>query len=155
MLGHSLYAAADVVAVIEEDVAPEAGVAAGDSGDVEKAFAAQGKRGIFLHRHQSGRERVGKVADIGQPAIVIGRREPGGSHAEGLPEGFDLLKRARVGSESWRRDAGGLFKEVGTGELHAPLLAAGHGMAADKVRVSREKFFGRLDDAALGAADIG
>ena len=123
----------EVVGVVEKDVAPEGAVAAGDSCGVEEAFAADGQGGLGLHGDEGGGDQMGKVADVGEEAVVALGGEALRAHAEELPEFFDLSQGGGVGLLVRREDAEAIVEEVGAGEFYAALFAAGDGVTGDEI----------------------
>jgi len=149
--------------VSKEDVGPHGGVGGGDAGGVEEA-ASDGLEhfGVGGGSVDEGEgEGVGEVANGGDPLVVHLCGEGDDAHAEGLPEGLDLVEGGGIGGGGLLRgvdggvvrsaeEADGIFVEVVAGRVGAGLFAAGHGVGADEMDGFGEEVGGPLEDVGLG-----
>ncbi len=95
-----------VVAIVLEDVAPEAAIAAGNTRGIKEPFSRKWQGGAGLHGDQSGGDRMREMADVGEVAVVLFGGQSRGLHAERAPEFIDGVQCIDVGARSRRENAG-------------------------------------------------
>ena len=144
------------VGVGEVDVAPDRGVGAGDARDVAEARAGRRQPLALLRQRARGLgdehvgEHVREVRDRRHQAVVrvgVERRRP---RAEAGQQPVQALVERAAGARRRRQVPGRAVEQVGAGVLDAGRLGAGERVAADEARV-----VDRVDDRALGRADVG
>ena len=128
------------LAVVEEDVDPDAGVRAGHAGHVAEAASARGERVVSVDAprarlvdEQVG-DHVGQVARQREQPVVGAGVDGDGLGAERGDERVQVAvaRRVRVGDRG--QEPGRADEQVDHRVLGAAHLAAAHGMAADEAR---------------------
>ena len=147
------------LAVVEEDVDPDARVGAGDARHVAEAAAARGERVVAVDAagarlvDEQVRDHVGQVARQREQAVVRAGIDRDGLGAERGDEGVQVAVAPRVGVGRRREEPGRAVEEVGHRVLRAAHLAPADRMAADEAPAIAAG--DRCDDGALGRADVG
>ena len=145
------------LAVLEEDVGPDAGVAAGDARHVAKARTGGQQRVAravalagLCHEHVG--QHVRQVADQGQQAVVLVRLDRDRTGADLHEKVVELLEGDRPHVGARRKEVGGALVQRGPRVAHARRLGAAQRMTAHAAAllVGAE----RVHEHRLGAADV-